>query len=94
MNNFPVALHGTHNSPRIVAQRGVFTIFGQDTMTMDNIFRKYDFPTDCLIKFTFKKRLLQEIRNSLLAYGITESAVFPDLEGLAKELRRLYEFED
>ena len=31
MNNEAVAVYGTHNSPRIVAQRGVFTMFGQNT---------------------------------------------------------------
>ena len=31
MHNQPVALYGAHNSARIVAQQGVFTIFGRDT---------------------------------------------------------------
>ena len=34
--NEPLAIYGTHNSPRIVAQRGVFIIFGKSTIPMEN----------------------------------------------------------
>jgi hypothetical protein len=37
MNKHPVALYGAHNSPRIVAQRGAFTIFGQSTSGMEEL---------------------------------------------------------
>jgi hypothetical protein len=33
------------------------------------------------------------MRASVLKHGITESVVFPDLEGLAKEIKRGFEFE-
>jgi hypothetical protein len=33
------------------------------------------------------------MRKSILSHGITESVVFPDLEGLAKEMRREFGFE-
>ena len=35
LNNFPVAVYGAHNSPRIVAQRGVFTVFGKITKPLE-----------------------------------------------------------
>jgi hypothetical protein len=34
-----------------------------------------------------------QMRNSLLNQGITESTVFPDLEGLARETKRHFGFE-
>ncbi len=40
MHNQPVALYGAHNSARIVAQQGVFTIFGRDTKPMEAIFNR------------------------------------------------------
>lgn len=43
MNVFPVAIYGAHNSPRIVAQRGAFTIFGKSTKSMEEI--RYSTPT-------------------------------------------------
>jgi len=93
MNNHPVALYGAHNSPRIVAQRGVFTIFGQNLVSMESAFDKAAFPEDALIKIVLEKASLPALRKSILSYGITESVVFPDLEGLAQEMRRDFGFE-
>lgn len=93
MYNHPVALYGAHNSSRIVAQRGVFTIFGQNTKSMEGIFDHEEFPDNSLIKVILRKGKLLNIRNSILNHGITESVVFPDLEGLAKEIRRIFAFE-
>jgi len=35
MQNLPVAIYGAHNSPRIVAQQGVFTVFGREASAME-----------------------------------------------------------
>ena len=93
MNIHPVALYGAHNSPRIVAQRGVFTIFGQNTISMETVYDKDAFPRHCLTKLILPKDALPGMRESILSYGITESVVFPDLEGLAKEMKREFGFE-
>jgi hypothetical protein len=94
MHNQPVALYGAHNSTRIVAQQGVFTIFGRDTKPMEQVFKADDFPAECLTKITVKRSLISPLRKSLLNHGITESVVFPDLEGLAREIKRVFGFED
>ena len=93
MHKIPVALYGAHNSPRIVAQRGVFTIFGQNNKPMEKIFEDEQFPSDCLIKVVLKRSRIFTFRSSVLTYGVCESAVFPDLDGLAKEIRRTFAFE-
>jgi hypothetical protein len=93
MNQFAVAIYGAHNSPRIVAQRGVFTIFGQNLNPMEQTFAKERFPKDSLIKVVLKRQLLKKMRSSILNNGVTESVIFPDLDGLAREMRRLYNFE-
>ena len=93
MFNHPVALYGAHNSSRIVAQRGVFTIFGQNCEPMEAVFEKHRFPKGCLIKIILSKNELPAVRKSLLKHGITESVVFPDLDGLAREIRRTFGFE-
>lgn len=94
MNNAPVALYGAHNSPRIVAQRGVFMIFGQDTSPMERTFESDSYPSQCLIKVVLQRRYLPELRKAILRYGITESVIFPDLDGLAREIRRTFAFEE
>lgn len=93
MNNLPVALYGTHNSPRIVAQRGVFTIFGQNLCPMEDAYDSFGFPDQSLLKIVLGKSILPDLRRSILSYGITESVVFPDLDGLAQEIRRHFGFE-
>lgn len=80
MNNHSVALYGAHNSPRIVAQRGVFTIFGQNTKPMEIVFDTEKFPDGCLIKVVLEKPLILAFRNAVLNFGMTESVVFPDLD--------------
>ena len=89
-----IALYGAHNSQRIVSQRGVFVIFGQDTSPMEKQYTKYNFPTDSLIKLLIRRPVLSTMRESILQSGITESVVFPDLEGLSQELRRIFGFEE
>lgn len=89
----PVALYGAHNSPRIVAQRGVFTIFGQNTTSMEKVYDKDVFPKRSLTRLILPKVALPNMRRSILSHGITESVVFPDLEGLAKEMKREFGFE-
>ncbi|MFM0086725.1 FRG domain-containing protein [Paraburkholderia sediminicola] len=93
MNNHAVALYGAHNSPRIVAQRGVFTVFGQNLAAMDDAYDSASFPNGSLQKIILDKSLLPALRQSILSYGITESVIYPDLDGLAAEMRREFGFE-
>lgn len=93
MNNHPVAVFGTHNSARIVAQRGTFVLFGQNTAPMEAAFDKAGFPQGSLTKVILGKGILANMRKSVLNNGMTESVVFPDLDGLAREIKRLFHFE-
>lgn len=93
MNTHPVALYGAHNSPRIVAQQGVFMIFGQDTQPMEKLYAEGAFPADALVRVTLQRAIIAKVRSSLLSHGVTESVVFPDLEGLAREIKRNFGFE-
>lgn len=92
MHNHPVALYGAHNSSRIVAQQGAFTIFGRSASPMESIAVQEKFPLDCLVKVSLKATVVAGMRKSLLNHGVTESVVFPDLEGLAREIKRVFGF--
>jgi hypothetical protein len=94
MNADPVAIYGFHNTPRIVAQRGVFTIFGKDTASLEDIYIKRDYPQDCLLKVRLPKDKKAKLLTSLFQIGFTHSVVFPDLEGLAKEMKNVFGFKD
>lgn len=93
MRVFPVAMYGLHNSARIVAQRGVFTIFGKSTEAMDQQYETNDYSADSIVKVEVPEAAVYPLREQLLSIGITDSVVYPDLMGLAKELKRFFEFE-
>ena len=93
MHTHPVALYGAHNSARIVAQQGVFTIFGKSRDAMDTLVRRRKFPQRALRCILILPSCIASMRLSLLNQGITESVVYPDLEGLARETKRHFGFE-
>ena len=93
MNSHPVALYGAHNSAQIVAQQGVFMIFGADKTPMEQLVTDGNFPSTELSSIVVPPARIKPMRKALLDLGITKSTVFPDLEGLAKETKRHFEFE-
>jgi hypothetical protein len=88
----PVAMAGMHNSRRIVAQRGAFTIFGSNLAPMDQIFVDQSFPVTALKRIVLPKDALESLRNQLFALGYTDSMIYPDLPGLATEIKRQFGF--
>ncbi len=88
----PIMIYGSYNSPRIVAQRGGFALFGQGAKPMEEVYKTPKFPEGVLEKLEISHEKIQEIRLSLFRKGFTEFVVFPDLEGLAKEMRRIFDF--
>jgi hypothetical protein len=92
MNTDPIAIYGFHNSPRIVAQRGVFTICGKDTTNMDNLYSTNNYPADSLIKVRIPAANKEPMLRSLFKVGFTHSVVYPDLAGLAKEMKHFFNF--
>lgn len=90
--NVPIMIYGTHNSPRIVAQRGMFAIFGKSTDEMEKHFEDGDFATNTLVKIVIEKKDRPAILKSLLRKGISDSTIYPDLMGLSLELKRNFGF--
>lgn len=89
----PVAMYGLHNSPRIVAQRGVFTIFGKSVTPLDDLQAAENYPVDSLMEVRLPGDAIKSLRDSLFAIGFTDSVVYPDLSGLAQELKRFFGFQ-
>lgn len=90
----PAAIFGIHNSPRIVAQRGVFTIFGSNISPVQDIFIKENFKDNALVKYLIPPNKITILLQKLLSTGYTEGMIFPGLDGLAMETKRLFGFED
>lgn len=93
MRDDPVAMHGISNSPRMVAQRGVFTIFGLGTDAMEEYYEDKAYPADCLLKLIIPRATIARLLETVVSTGFTDSVSYPDLHGLAMEIRRSFDFE-
>ncbi len=75
----PVAIYGTHNSARIVAQRGTFVVWGDNTDSLEahnkGHLRK--------IRLTGEREAMYQ---DLRFLGFTETMVYPELTYLATEI--------
>lgn len=87
-----VALIGSANSQRMLAQRGHFTLFGEGVEPMEKAFDSRGFPKDALVKLEVPETEIDDVLSVLLALGYTDSVAYPDLQGLAMEIRRLHGF--
>jgi hypothetical protein len=90
--NLPIMIHGTHNSARIVAQRGMFALFGKSITSMEANFESGGFNSGTLEKVVIAKENVDKVASSLFRKGISDSTVYPDLFGLSLELRRSFGF--
>lgn len=90
--NLPVMIYGTHNSPRIVAQRGVFALFGKSKSSMEDGYDAGGFSEGVLEKILISKEDRDKLAHSLFRKGIIDSTVYPDLHGLSMELKRNFGF--
>jgi len=83
--DFPVAVPPTCVHPRMIAQKSCFTIWGKkkdslSTLVDDRVLKKFEINGSGRKDMLFKLRIL----------GISELSVFPDFEGLARDLEKLF----
>lgn len=79
----PIAIVPPFNSQRITVQRGKFTIHGSNTTGLDKQFQTK------LVKIVIPKDNAIEIRRELRCVGISEFTLFPDLDGLCRDIRSI-----
>lgn len=83
-NILPIAIAPNHVDKRIRAQSGFFTLHGTSIFPIDY----YEPIRNNLIKIMIPYKFIPTMVRDLDAVGITDSLVFPDLSGLAKEVLR------
>jgi hypothetical protein len=81
----PLALDPPHVARRVSVQRSHFTIHGTDKKGLDRLAGKKD---SRLVKITIGAAGIVNLLDDLETHGIVETTVFPDLEGLSRELLR------
>ncbi len=82
--SLPVAIQPTSVHPRMSVQRSCFTVQGTDKTSL--AIRAPELVT----RLEIDPKARETIRKDLRWLGIDHSTVFPDLDGLAKELTELY----
>jgi hypothetical protein len=79
----PLAIDPPHVARRLTAQRSHFTIHGTDRDALDTLAGQ---PNSRLVRIVVRANDVIDILDDLETCGISETTVFPDLEGLSKEL--------
>jgi len=82
----PVAIYPTYVHPRLRGQRSCFTIHGKNTRGLSSLLAGKPILKRYLVKPAFRKSMQSE----LAVLGITDSVVFPDIDGLASELKERF----
>lgn len=78
----PVCILAPHNNPRIRAQSGTFTLHGSNIWPLDY----YDHLRPAIHKIFISYEHIQTFQDQLIGIGMTTSYIYPDLEGLSKEI--------
>jgi hypothetical protein len=80
----PVAVDPPHVARRVSVQRSRFTIHGRSKRGLDAL--AASLPKTRLVKFLVPGKTGKGLLKNLSTCGIVETSVFPDLEGLSREL--------
>lgn len=83
-------MFGIHNSQRIVAQRGVFVLFGGIKTPMDELYGQRKYKINSLKKLLIPKAVIPNLTKILMKLGYGDSLLYPGLSGLGKELKRTF----
>ncbi|CAM4488606.1 FRG domain-containing protein [Paenibacillus tarimensis] len=84
----PIAVIGSLNNNRIIAQKGVFTLFPKSSnpSAMEQIANSHNF----LLKIIIKEENITSISTDLRNIGISESTLYPSLESVANQIKRQF----
>jgi len=83
----PVAIKPVHASPRIAAQKGFFTIHGTERGALERLARREADRGPGLVKLVIPGSRVVGIKSDLEVAGVTETTIFQELDGLAREIK-------
>ncbi len=84
--NQAIDLLPDYNRRRIAAQRSRFVLFGRDPAYLCDRYNNDNNASRALVKIEIDKSQIEDIRMELRDSGITESLIFPDLDGVGREI--------
>ena len=81
---YPIAIKSLYTNNRILAQRGMFTIHGDNTNDIEKLC------PNAVNKIIIKQEVVPEIMEFLEFANINEITVYPDFNGIADYIRRKF----
>jgi len=85
----PLVLDFPHITRRVAAQRSRFVVFGEDPFWLGQEYGKQD--SIKIVEIDPDPENITKMRIELRECGVTESVIFPDLDGLGRELKQVWE---
>jgi hypothetical protein len=80
---YPLAIRPNFSNDRMIAQRGMFTIHGDDLTPIEILCPK------AVVKIVLSKKIINDANDFLEFANINEYTVFPDINGVADYIRRM-----
>lgn len=84
---YPIAILPPKGNERLIAQKGVFTLFQP---TIQNSLETTEKASEFLSKIIVQKDKVKSIKEELYALGISEVSLFPELDYIAKDILASY----
>lgn len=84
---FPISIMPSFNNERIISQKSVFILFGKNQTALEEIPDRNLFK---LSKIEIDRKYCNKIFEDLILAGIDFRTVYPDIEGLVKETKRMF----
>jgi hypothetical protein len=89
LGRLPVAIKPIQASPRITAQRGFFTIHGTERLGLHQVADSAATKRE-LHELLVPNECVKAMRGDLVLAGISETTIFPELEGLCREMKEWF----
>ncbi len=90
-NSRPIAILPQRSNPRIVAQRGVFTVHGTDEVPLDKLISSAtDLRKAAIDRIQIRQPAVELFIRQLRALGMDQAALFPEPDSVAQDLARAY----
>jgi hypothetical protein len=87
----PIAIDPSFTAQRMLVQHSHFTLHGRDFRSLNNVRQELHLERDLIqLVVDCDEDGIDYLKQQLTILGVTETAIFPDLEGLARELRFEY----
>jgi hypothetical protein len=83
----PLVLDFPHITRRVAAQRSRFIVFGTDLEFLADEYKR----EECIKRLCIDGKNRRALRLELRDSGVTESVIYPDLDGLGREMKQRWE---